>query len=144
MICLKNCLAVRKMPMPVDVALLLVRLVCGAAFLFHGWMKIQHPMSWMPPESPVPGFLQMLAAISEFGGGLALVLGLLARLGSLGIVCTMTVAVTMHAFMFGDPFVHPTGGRSFELPLTYLVVALLILIAGPGRLSIDHKIFGDK
>ena len=77
-------------------ALLLIRLVIGAAFVVHGSQKIQNPLGWMGPESPVPGFFQLLAAISEFGGGIAWILGLLVPLG---IGCTMTVAVSMHAFV---------------------------------------------
>ncbi len=49
---------------------LLVRLVMGAAFILHGWTKIQHPGAWMPAESPVPAVFQALAAVAEFGGGM--------------------------------------------------------------------------
>lgn len=126
----------------VSVALLLVRLVMGVAMMMHGWGKIQSPMSWMGPEAPVPGFLQLLAAVSEFGGGLALILGLLTALGSLGIAITMAVAVYTHAIVKGDPFVGQGG--SFELPLLLLVIAVMFIIAGPGKFSLDHKIFGTK
>jgi hypothetical protein len=51
-----------------SVGLLVLRLVMGAAFILHGWGKIQSPLSWMPAEAPVPGFLQLLAAVAEFGG----------------------------------------------------------------------------
>jgi len=125
-------------------ALFLVRLGVGCAFLIHGWQKMQSPMSWMPPGSPVPGFFQFLAAFSEFGGGLAWVLGLLTPLASLGIFFTMVVAVCTHAFMLKDPFVNLTGGRSFELPLAYLLTSILILALGPGKISLDAKIFGQR
>ena len=62
---------------PGAVGLLVLRLVAGSALMLHGWPKIQNPFGWMPPQSPVPGILQALAALSEFGGGLALILGLL-------------------------------------------------------------------
>jgi putative oxidoreductase len=55
-----------------SVGLLLLRLVMGAAFLFHGWGKIQTPLGWMGPDAPVPGILQALAAVAEFGRGMAL------------------------------------------------------------------------
>jgi len=64
-------------PVPASAALLFLRLIAGTAFMFHGWGKIQHPLNWMGPEAPVPGVLQFLAAFSEFGGGLAWILGLL-------------------------------------------------------------------
>lgn len=128
-----------------SVALLLLRLVVGIAFLYHGWGKIQSPFSWMPPEAPIPGFLQFLAAISEFGGGLALILGLLTPLAMVGLTITMAVATMMHAFVMKDPFVNTTGqGGSFEPALGYLVIAILVLAMGPGKFSADNKIFGQR
>ncbi len=127
-----------------DTVLLLFRLVAGFAFLQHGWLLIRHPMTWMGPDSHVPGFFQFLAAISEFGGAISWILGLLTRLSALGIACTMAVAVTMHRFVLGDPFVSATGGRSYELAAAYLLVALLLLVAGPGRMSLDRIVFGKK
>ena len=97
-----------------DMALLLTRVVAGLAFTMHGWGKIQNPFGWMGPEALVPGVFQALAAISEFGGGLAWILGLLTPLASLGIAFTMAVAFSFHAFMRGDPFVSMTGGPSSQ------------------------------
>jgi putative oxidoreductase len=125
--------------------LLILRLVAGLAFMFHGWGKIQNPTGWMGPDAPVPGVLQALAAISEFGGGLAWILGLLTRLASLGLICTMAVAAYMHALVLHDPFVAKGPGKgSYELAAVYFCVALLFLLAGPGRLSLDRALFGAK
>src|SRR5207245_5587211 len=80
------------------VGLLVLRLVTGAAFILHGWPKIQNAFHWMDPAdgpAPVPGFLQALAALSEFGGGIALILGFLTPLAALGIACTMITAISM-------------------------------------------------
>lgn len=136
--------ATRNQAFDLDVVLLLVRLVVGTAFILHGWGKIQNPLHWMGPESPVPGIFQGLAALSEFGGGFALILGLLTRLGALGIACTMAVAVYMHSIVMGDPFVNLTGGRSFELAAAYFMIALVFVVNGPGRLSLDRVFFGSK
>ena len=122
------------------VGLLLLRLVAGAAFLVHGSGMIQTPFSWMPPEAPMPGFLQALAAVSEFfGGGLGWIAGFLTPLASLGVLATMTVAILFHVGR-GDPFVG-TGGPSFELALIYWCIALLMLLIGPGRFSLDAQLF---
>ena len=67
-----------------SVGLLLLRLAMGAAFLFHGWGKIQNPVGWMGPEAHVPAVFQALAAIAEFGGGMGLIAGLLTRLAAPG------------------------------------------------------------
>lgn len=138
-----NCLfGVRPGPMSVDFALMFLRLFVGYAFMVHGWGKMQNPMAWMGPEAPVPGFLQLLAALSEFGGGLALILGLLTRLGALGIFITMLVASSMHLFAMHDPMIATGQGSSAEPALNYLFISLLFLIAGPGRHSLDKMIFG--
>lgn len=119
----------------------LMRLVIGTAFVLHGWPKIQNPFNWMGPESSIPGFFQALAAIAEFGGGLAWVLGLLTPLASFGLLCTMAVAVWTHASK-GDPFVG--RGGSYELAAVYLVFSILLLLAGPGLISIDAWISGKR
>lgn len=125
----------------VSFGLLVLRLVCGLAFVLHGWGKIQNPFGWMGPDAAIPPFFQMLAAVSEFGGGLAWILGLLTPLASLGIGCTMTVAVHTHMIVKGDPFVG--YGSSYELAAVYLAVAILLLCAGPGIFSLDKKIFSS-
>jgi putative oxidoreductase len=98
----------------------------------------------MGKESSIPGIFQALAAISEFGGGFALISGFLTRLGAFGIGCTMVVAVYMHRFVLGDPFVNLSGGRSYEPALVYLLIAILLVISGPGRFSLDRSVFGVK
>src|SRR3954471_12397844 len=100
---------------PGAVGLLVLRLVAGSAMMLHGWPKIQHASSWMGPQAPVPGALQALAALAEFGGGLCWVLGLLTPLASLLNLGTMTVALGMVHLPHGDPFVaSKPGGPSFE------------------------------
>jgi putative oxidoreductase len=126
------------------VALLAIRVVVGVAFATHGWSKIQNPFGWMGPHAFAPGVFQGLAALSEFGGGLAWVLGFLTPLASLGIASTMLVAFSMHTFMNHDPFVSLTGGHSSELAVVYFCVALLLIALGPGRFSLDRKLFGSR
>jgi putative oxidoreductase len=126
-----------------SVGLLLLRLVMGAAFLFHGWPKIHNPLGWMGPEATMPAILQALAAISEFGGGMALIVGLLTRLASLGIGSVMVVALATVHLPMGHPFVGKPGGPSYELPAVYLACAILFLILGPGRFSLDALLFSS-
>jgi putative oxidoreductase len=116
-------------------------MLAGAAFMHHGYGKIQSPFGWMGPDSTTPGFLQALAALSEFGGGLAWILGLLTPIATFGILCTMGYATYVHMIMRGDPFV---GSPSWELASLYFTLAVLFLLAGPGRISLDKKIFGTR
>jgi putative oxidoreductase len=123
-----------------SLGLLALRLLAGVALMFHGWGKIQSPFSWMGPDSGTPGILQALAALSEFGGGLALVLGLLTPLAMLGVLCTMGYAAFTH-IRRGDPFV---GRPSWETAALFFVIALCVLLAGPGRYSLDAQLFGRR
>jgi putative oxidoreductase len=99
----------------------------------------------MGPQPPVPGWLQALAASAEFGGGLCWVLGLLTPLASFLLLCNMATALGMVHLAQGHPFVaSPPGGPSFEPALGYLAIAVLLLLAGPGRLSLDWLFFGRR
>jgi putative oxidoreductase len=128
------------------VGLLLLRIAVGAAFVFHGWYKIQSaggPTGWMGADASVPGGLQAVAAFTEFCGGIALSLGLLTPLAALGIACTMVVAFAIQHIPHRDPFVAP-GKSSFELAANYLAAALLFILIGPGILSLDGLYFGRR
>lgn len=139
---LKTTVKAREYGTATDATLLVLRVVAGIAFMIHGWPKIQNPFGWMGPDASIPGVFQALASLAEFGGGLAWILGLLNPLASLGIACTMVVAVWFHAVLRGDPFVGQGG--SYEPAAVYLCVALVLIAAGPGRVSLDRVIFGRR
>lgn len=128
-----------------SIGLLLLRLVVGTAFVFHGWPKIQNAFHWMDAMGgqEMPGVLQALAALSEFGGGIALALGLLTPLAALGIGGTMCGALGLVHLRMGHPFV-AAGKPSYELAAVYLAAAILFLLVGPGRLSLDALLFGSS
>jgi len=140
----RNAFAVPEHSALLSAALLLFRLVAGIAFMLHGWGKIQQPFTWMGPDSFAPAPFQALAALAEFGGGLAWILGLLTPLASFGILCTMVVAVWFHGVKRGDPFVAQSLAPSYELGALYACFALLVLAAGPGRWALDRVIFGRR
>lgn len=122
----------------VSIGLLFLRLVFGVSMMMHGWGKIQAPFGWMGPEAPVPGILQALAALAEFGGGLALVIGLLVPLAMLGMTITMIVAAMVH-IQKGDAYV---GG--WEMATVYGAISLMFLLVGPGKFSLDAMISKKK
>jgi putative oxidoreductase len=126
------------------VGLLIVRLVFGAGIMLHGWQKLNSPngpFQWMGEKGP-PAFLQGLAVLAEFGGGIAMIVGLLVPLAMLGLACNMLFALCMVHLKMGHPFVATGPGPSFEPAADYLAVALCLLIAGPGCISLDALIFG--
>jgi putative oxidoreductase len=131
-----------------SLGLLVVRLVAGAALMFHGWPKIQDPLGWMGSER-YPGWLQAASAIAEFGGGIAFILGLLTPLFSLVLLGNMATAMYEVHYLSGDYFVYVNEpGKlyvaSWELAALYASISLLLLLAGPGRLSVDACLFGKR
>jgi putative oxidoreductase len=127
-------------------ALFVLRLIAGIAFIIHGWGKIQSPFGWLPENAPIhiPAIFQFLAAVAEFAGGIAWILGLLTPLASFGMSINMLVATSVHLFIFKDPFVTTSGGTSYEPALGYFAVALVLMAVGPGKFSLDKSIFGEK
>jgi putative oxidoreductase len=125
-----------------SLGLLILRVVVGAAFILHGWPKIQNAFEWMGPSATVPGFMQALAALAEFGGGIALILGVLTPLAAIGLIATMGGALYMVHLPARHPFV-PTqpGDPSYELAAVYLAAAAALLLTGPGRFSLDALLF---
>ncbi len=121
----------------IGLGLVLMRAVAGLAMAVHGYPKIQDPMGWAGDQ--FPQFLQALAAVAEFVGGVGLMLGLLTPLCCLGIFATMFVAVMGHS---GQGHAWIGKGPTSELASIYLVVSLFFLIAGGGKYSLDYLIFG--
>jgi len=97
----------------------------------------------MGPGAPVPGFLQFLAAFSEFFGGLAFLTGLLTPIAALGVAITMLFALFAVHFKNHDPFVS-MHGPSFESALTYFAIAMVMMFTGPGLISLDALVFGRR
>src|SRR5436305_11520828 len=97
-------LAMKRIPGPVDWGLLILRLALGASFILHGSQKLfgafgGHGLSGfstvvggmgLPGPAPLWG---LLAAGSEFFGGLAVLFGVLTEFGALAIAAVMIVAI---------------------------------------------------
>lgn len=123
-----------------SLGLLVLRLVVGAAFILHGWPKIQNPMHWMGDKvSPI---LQLCSALAEFGGGIALIVGFLTPIAAAALAINMAFALLMVHLPQHQPFVGKGPGGSFELPLVYFGVMVALLATGPGAYSLDAMLFG--
>jgi putative oxidoreductase len=132
--------------MSVALGLLILRLVIGLTVAGHGAQKL---FGWFggPGMSKWTQSVERLrirpaqpwawvAALSEFGGGLLLALGLLSPLGSLAIVGTMLVAIaTVH---LSKGFWVAKGGYEFNLAIIGGAVALAL--TGPGAYSLDNAL----
>jgi len=129
-----------------DKGLLVLRVGIGIMFMSHGFPKvIGGPESWSGLGSVMtdlgfgyaPTLMGFIAAMSEFGGGLFLALGLFTRTSSFFLMMTMIVATLMHVTQ-GDSF----GRYSHALEAAILFFSLLLI--GPGTLSLDSIIFNKS
>lgn len=129
-----------------DLALLSLRLTTGGLMAGHGAQKLfgwfgGHGMEgtsgWLESMGLRPGQQWAAAAgLSEFGGGVLTALGLLEPIGPLGLVGSMSMATAKAHW--GKPIWVTSGGA--ELPLIYTAVASALMLAGPGKYSLDHAL----
>ena len=123
------------------IALLLLRVFIGIAFLFHGYRKVVD-IAGFATEFGMPHCIAAAAASVQFGAGLLLILGLVTPLASLALAGTMAVA-TSQLIARGEPFVSPHG-HSWEASSFYLVLNVALILLGPGSYSIDWLLVGRK
>ncbi len=126
-----------------DKGLLILRVGIGIMFMCHGFPKLTAgPEAWTKLGGALsslgigiaPTFMGFMAAISEFGGGLLLVLGLFMRPACFFLLITMVVAMLMH-IKSGDPFV------KYSHALESAILFFSLLFIGPGKISLDEKLF---
>jgi putative oxidoreductase len=130
--------------------LLVVRLYWGWQLATNGWGKLHN----LPRVTeffaslglPAPGPTAAFVATVEFVGGILLAIGLLSRIASLAITIDMITAyVTADRAALLSFFSEP-GKFYVADPYTFLFAGLLILIFGPGKLSVDtllERRFGE-
>lgn len=124
------------------VALLLLRVIAGMAFIFHGWPKVTD-VAGFAEGAHLPLWLAGVAAYTEVIGGGMLILGLLTPLAALFLAVEMLVALLKVHLPAGHPFVNPEG-HSYESALLYLFIMLAFLLTGPGAYSVDAQLSGAR
>ena len=133
----------------------LLRVTCGALLIPHGWLKLVNgtvtgTAGFMGNvlKFPIPNVLAYYIGILELVGGVLLVLGLFTRVVAIQVVAFMGVAAFVVHSQVGwwwnaYKVVSPNPLRIFpggmELPLLWMLVALVILIRGGGNYSLDKS-----
>jgi putative oxidoreductase len=84
------------------------------------------------------GFFAVLGGVIEFGGAIAMALGLGSRLAGLALFGDQVMAMITVTWVNGINSESLTPGYEFNLALA--VMALVIVLLGPGRVSIDALI----
>jgi putative oxidoreductase len=119
---------------------LLVRLVFGYFWAETGWAKL-HNLEFFTARFvewgiPFSAFSATLCAATELIGGVLMILGLATRLTMIPMIINMLVAlavVVLPGISTLDEFV--------ELDeVLYVAIFVWLLVAGPGRASVDHLI----
>ena len=121
--------------------LLLVRLYWGVQMAQTGWGKL-HSLDrvtnfFTSLGIPAPGANAVFIAVLEFAGGILFALGLGSRLIAALFVGDMIVAyITADQEAFSS-FVTDPDKFAHAAPFVFLVAALIVLAAGPGKASLD-------
>ena len=127
--------------MNADAALLLIRIAVAMAFFFHGSGILFGLFGGPGPsefaaEMHFPVVVGYLVGLAQVGGAIAVLTGILTRIGAACIAIVMLGAIFLVHLPHG--FDIQKGG--IEYPLTQLLIALALLFAGAGRYSLTSTL----
>src|SRR6202045_1757160 len=124
--------------------LLFVRLYWGWQLAQSGWGKVHHLSNvteyFTSLGMPMPAQMAIFIACVEFFGGIFLAFGLLSRIT--GLVLTINMIM---AYVIGDreallSFFSDPDKFIAAAPFAFLIVSLIVLIFGAGKLSADTAV----
>ena len=118
-----------------DVVFMGLRSALGVIFIVHGIGKFNPGFSYFLTSLGIPVEMQIPIALAELVPGILLVFGVLSRLSAALISIIMLGAIFL---VKGAQSL--TGDKGVEIDLILLASALVIMIVGPGIISIAHAI----
>ncbi len=122
-----------------DWGFLVLRLIVAGIFLYHGYQKWA---MWAPSDGQTPAMmlnLMRFLSIAEPLAGIALILGLLTQIASIGLVLVMISAIYVKITMFKLGF-----ANGWELDLAILGSVFVLALNGAGRYSLDAMLMKKK
>jgi putative oxidoreductase len=120
-------------------ALLVMRLALGAIMIAHGYKKVFggfHEHQHIVAGLVIPAWMAYLSTITEFVGGIAIVLGPFTQFFSLAFFIEMLVAIWKVHWKHG---LTAQEGYEFPLALVAIAFALVCFGAGPYALSLGKR-----
>lgn len=121
-----------------DLALFFIRLTLGLIFLQTGWGKLTHlsdtTVFFQSLSLPFPYYNAILASLTEFFGGILLVLGLCTR------VIVLPLSIVMAVAILSTQLGH-IGSLSDFIRLQewdYILCFILLFFSGAGTYSLDQ------
>ncbi len=122
--------------------LLIIRLYWGWQFFLTGKGKLMNldktTEFFTSLNIPMPGLNAVVASTTEMVGGLLLLVGLASRLTSIPLICVMAVAYLTADWDSGKLLFSEPDKFFAAAPFLHLYACLLVLIFGPGKISIDY------
>ena len=117
-----------------DAAQMGMRTAIGVIFIVHGFGKFGNPGfgGWISSMG-IPAEMQIPIALAEFIPGILLVIGVLTRISASLISIVMLGAIFL---VKGASSLTGDGGYEFDLIL--LAACLVVIVAGPGRVSLSY------
>ena len=117
-----------------DAAQMGMRTAIGVIFIVHGFGKFGNPGfgGWISSMG-IPAEMQIPIAIAEFIPGILLLIGVLTRISAsiISIVMLGAIFLVKGASSF-------TGEHGYEFDLILLAACLVVIVAGPGRISLSY------
>ncbi len=124
-------------PAQVNAAVFILRIASALAFLYHGSAILFGAFGGPGPQGfsafmHMPAVVGYLVGLAQFAGGLAILSGVLIRLGATCIIVVMLGAI----FLVHLPHGFDIGKDGIEYALTQLLIAIALLITGAGAYSL--------